>query len=336
MHELEKLEDGTFSVLRANDSPAHWHGLETIMSADASFDDWRNSPVFGWKIQRSKVRYAVDREGTQLEMPEQHVLFRSDNHKPLSVVSEDYHVVQPLQMLDFFKGFCEKNHLTMDTAGYIRGGVKFWALARTGNEFAVGNKDVVKQYVLLASSCDSSMATTGKHTSLRVVCSNTFHASINNGESAVKVRHSREFSETEMAINLGLMDDEFEQMALMAGAMQESYLSVPDAVLWFAELVSGKVGLDVDSAAEVASRSRVFTSLWDSYLHAPGAEFTLWGAFNAVTHNVDWIKGRSPSTRFDAAQFGTGATLKQKAWDKAVSVIEAARTASEAVSVASA
>jgi hypothetical protein len=80
----------------------------------------------------------------------------------------------------------------------------------------------------------------------------------------------------------------------------------------------------------------VFTSLWDSYLHAPGAEFSLWGAFNAVTHNVDWIKGRSPSTRFDAAQFGTGATLKQKAWDKAVSVIEAARTASEAVSVASA
>ena len=41
--------------------------------------------------------------------------------------------------------------------------MKFWALARTGNEINVGsNRDVVKQYVLLASSCDSSMATTAR------------------------------------------------------------------------------------------------------------------------------------------------------------------------------
>lgn len=335
MHELEKLEDGTFSVLRANDSPAHWHGLETIIPADAPFDTWRDNQVFNWAIKRAKVRFAIDREGTLREMPEQHVLFRSDNNKPLSVVSEDYHVVQPLQVLDFFKDFCEKNHLTMDTAGYIRGGVKFWALARTGNEFVVGDKDVVKQYILLASSCDSSMATIGKHTSLRVVCSNTFHASINNGESAVKVRHSREFSDTEMAINLGLMEDEFGQMAELANEMHDFRLSIPDAVVWFAELVSGRVGLDPEDAAEVANKSRVFTSLWDSYLKAPGAAFSLWGAFNAVTHNVDWVKGRSPSTRFDAAQFGAGAALKQKAWEKAVDAIEAARTPFEVVNIAS-
>lgn len=336
-HELEKMKDGTFSVLRASDSPAHWHGLETVMPADAAFDDWRDSPVFSWSIKRSKVRYAVDREGTQLEMPEQHVLFRSDDNRALSIVSEDYRVVQPLQVLDFFKDFCERNHLMMDTAGYIRGGVKFWALARTGNEFAVGDtmKDVVKQYVLLASSCDSSMATTGKHTSLRVVCSNTFHANLSNGESAVKVRHSREFSGTEMAINLGLMDEEFAQMSTLANEMSDFRMTVPDATVWFAELVSGRVGLEAEEAGDIANKSRVFRSVWDSYLRAPGAEFSLWGAFNAVTHNVDWVKGRSPSTRFDAAQFGAGAALKQAAWDKAVRVIESARAASEAVTVAS-
>lgn len=326
-HELEQLNDGTFSVLRAEDSETHWHRLETIIPTNAPFDAWLNSPVFDWEIQRSKVRYATSRDpdAAMSEMPAQHVLFRSDKKTPLSIVSEDYHVVQPRQVLEFFKDFCEKNHLTMDTAGYIRGGVKFWALASTGNAFSVGAKDLVKQYVLLASSCDSSMATTGKHTSLRVVCSNTFHASINNGETAVKVRHSRDFSETRMAVDLGLMDDDFAHMGRTANEMATFKLPVVDAITWFAELVSGRINMEVDEVTDIANRSRVFKSLWNSYTTAPGNEPTLWGAFNAVTHNVDWVKGRSPSTRFDTAQFGAGAALKQAAWEKAVSVIDGIR-----------
>ena len=338
-HELAQLTDGTYSMLRSEDTDISWHGLETVIPADAPFDTWLNHQVFDWKINRSKVRYAVSRDPDVplVEMPSQHVLFRSDNHKPLSTVSEDYHVVQPRQVLEFFQDLCAQNHLKLDTAGYIRNGVKFWALARTGNEVNIGaNRDVVKQYVLLASSCDSSMATTAKHTSLRVVCSNTFHASINNGEAAVKVRHSREFNETEVKMNLGLMDAEFVQLGEYANEMSRVMLQPTDAVRWFAELISNKVGLTDEEVFDIANKSRVHKSLWDSYVRAPGAQPTLWGCFNGVTYTVDHVRGRSFDTRFDSAQFGAGASLKKTAWDKAAALIEGIRAANDAMLVTAA
>lgn len=332
-HELTQLADGSYSMLRSHDSETSWHTLETVMPQGAQFSDWLNHPVFDWKIQRSKVRYNVDVLGTQLEMPGQHVLFRSDTRLPLSIVSEDYHIVQPKQVLEFFQTMCEANNLTMDTAGYIRGGVKFWALARTGNEFKIGLSDVVKQYVLLASSCDSSMATTAKHTSLRVVCSNTFHANLSNGEAAFRIRHSRQFNQTEVMINLGLLDNEFAQFGEYAGEMAKFNFSASDAMRWFAELISDKVGLTDEEVQDIAERSRIHKALTHSYTRAPGAEPTLWGVFNAVTHNVDWVKGRGFDSRFDSAQFGAGAALKRQAWDKAVEVINAVRSANEVMGV---
>ena len=38
-----------------------------------------------------------------LEMPEQIVLFRNDNLQPLGVVSKKYQVVQPREVLEFFR-----------------------------------------------------------------------------------------------------------------------------------------------------------------------------------------------------------------------------------------
>lgn len=326
-------------MLRSSDTDMSWHGLETVIPADAPFDDWLDHPVFAWHIKRSKVRYAISRDpdAPLVEMPGQHVLFRSDSGDPLSIVSEDYHIVQPNQVLDFFRDLCEANSLKMDTAGYIRNGLKFWALARTGNEVSVGKlADVVKQYVLLGTSCDSSMATTAKHTSLRVVCSNTFHASIGNGESAVRVRHSRAFNDTEVKLNLGLMDRDFAAFGDYANEMHSTIMSFTDAQRWFAELILGRTDLTDEELGDVLSKSRIYRSLWQSYTSAPGAQPTLWGAFNAVTHNVDWVKGRSFDTRFDSAQFGAGATFKQSAWDKAIAIIEGARKASEVIAVAAA
>lgn len=334
-HELYQLADGSYSMLRAHDSDTSWHGLETILPADATFDDWAGHPVFDWRIQRSKVRFNIDRQGTQLEMPSQHVLFRSDNHTPLSVVGDGYKIVQPKQVLEFFRDVCEANHLQMDTAGIIRNGQKFWALAKTGHEFNAAvegrSTDLVKQYVLLASSADSSMATTAKHTSLRVVCSNTFHASINNGESAIKVRHSTDFNESQVKLDLGLMTADFDTMGDYAREMAKTQLTVTDAIRWYVELLTGKHDLTDEEVAEFSTKSRVFKQFWEGYTTGPGADASVWGAFNGVTFTVDHVRGRGFDTRFDSAQFGQGANLKQSAWDQAVKVIEGARQASQLI-----
>lgn len=333
-HELAQLADGSYSMIRSADSSTSWHGLETVLPLDATFDDWASHPVFDWKIQRSKVRFAVSRDPSAplVESPDRHVLFRSDNHHPLSVVSSDYKIVQPRQVMEFFREVCEANHLTMDTAGVIRNGQKFWALARTGHEFNAatqGQTDLVKQYVLLASSADSSMATTAKHTSLRVVCSNTLHANIGNGESAIKVRHSTTFNEQQVKMDLGLMTEDFDNFAEQAQEMARTSITVPDALQWYATLLTGKYDMTEAEVAEWCGKSRVFKQFWESYTTAPGNEPTVWGLVNGITHALDHKKGRSFDTRFDSAQFGTGAKLKSDAWDMATAVINGARQTSQ-------
>lgn len=336
-HELTQLEDGTYSMIRAHNSDTSWHGLETVLPADATFDTWADHPVFDWKIQRSKVRFAVSRDPATplVEMPDRHVLFRSDTLAPLSVVGDGYKIVQPRQVLEFFRDVCEANHLTMDTAGVIRNGQKFWALARTGHEFDASTPgratDLVKQYVLLASSADSSMATTAKHTSLRVVCSNTFHANIGNGEAAVKVRHSTDFDAAQVKMDLGLMSEDFDKLGEYASEMAHASLTVTDAIRWYVELLTGKYDMTDEEVSQFATKSRVFRQFWEGYTTGPGNEPTVWGAFNGVTYTVDHLKGRGFDTRFDSAQFGQGATLKASAWQHAVRVIEGAKQASQLI-----
>ena len=151
MHQVE-------SMAYVGDRP--WHGLGNKLAAGQSIEQWRKDAGMDWEIKESAVSFVCGKDGigSLHEYPEQKVLFRSDTKRPLAVVSKRFQVVQPEEILEFYRGLTEDAGFELETAGVLREGRKFWALARTGNEFKVGNNDVVKQYVLLASSCDSSMA----------------------------------------------------------------------------------------------------------------------------------------------------------------------------------
>jgi phage/plasmid-like protein (TIGR03299 family) len=103
------------------------------------------------------------------------VLVRSGTHAALSIVSGDYQIVQPIEVLEFYRELMDLYGHTLETAGALAGGRKVWALARTGviSTADTGDKDKLAAYVLLATSCDKTLATTAAFTSARVVCQNT-------------------------------------------------------------------------------------------------------------------------------------------------------------------
>ena len=61
------------------------------------------------------------------------VLYRSDTHAPLSVVSQRYQVVQPREILEFYRDLTEISGFELETAGRFKGGRKIWALAKQVN-----------------------------------------------------------------------------------------------------------------------------------------------------------------------------------------------------------
>jgi len=187
-----------------------WHGLGNPLTPNQSIEVWAQQAGMDWRIESSDVSYmAKNDRGQSIIMPyeEQRVLYRSDTHAPLSVVSQRYQEVQPMEILNFYKDLTEQSGFELETAGVLKGGKKFWALAKTGQTSALKGKDVSNGYILLATACDGTLATTAQFTSIRVVCNNTLAIAL-KGQSAsagvVKVPHSTKFDAQKIKQQLGI------------------------------------------------------------------------------------------------------------------------------------
>ena len=183
-----------------------WHGLGNKLTTLQPIDVWKRQAGMDWMIEESEVRYITGNHtvGAIHSFPEQKVLYRSDTKRPLAVVSKRFQVVQPEEVLEFYRDLTEYSGFELETAGVLKEGRKFWALARTGQSTTLKGKDQVNGYLLLATACDGSLATTAQFTSVRVVCNNTLQIALGDNRGAVKVPHRSEFNADAVKQQLGI------------------------------------------------------------------------------------------------------------------------------------
>lgn len=181
-----------------------WHGLGNHLPPQQSLDVWLQAAGMDWTIEQSDVLYQGS-SGLHT-YPDSKVLYRTDTLAPLSVVSQRYNVVQPHEVLHFYQDLVEAGGFELETAGSLKGGRKLWALAKTGQDLVLKGGDLVKSYLLLATSCDGTLCTTAQFTSVRVVCNNTLQVAVGNQTGAIKVPHSIQFdaSAVKQALGLGI------------------------------------------------------------------------------------------------------------------------------------
>ena len=143
-----------------------WHGVGNKLARHQPIDVWKQQAGMDWQIEESEVRYVTGSHniGTINAFPQNKVLYRSDTKKPLAVVSKRFQVVQPGEILEFYRDLTATNGLELETAGVLREGRKFWALARTGQSATLRGRDRVNGYLLLATACDGTLATTAQFT----------------------------------------------------------------------------------------------------------------------------------------------------------------------------
>ena len=204
-----------------------WHGLGVALPADAPLDVWAQCAGMQWRICESPVQYRVAGASDPHYEPFKNykVLFRSDTLAPLSVVSKDYHLVQPSQVLEFFRDLVQTQGYQIETAGCLRGGRKFWALTRMQDVLDLPGNDKVEGYLLMASSCDGSLATVVIPTSIRVVCANTLHATLHDTESHVRIPHTREFDADWVCARLDLARQQWTDYAHLMQSMARKQVS---------------------------------------------------------------------------------------------------------------
>jgi phage/plasmid-like protein (TIGR03299 family) len=298
-----------------------WHGLGEKLTEGVPIEEWLKAARLGWRLKRLPVQYLAD--GGLQTMDDRFVLVRSDTHAGLSIVSGDYQIVQPSEVLEFYRELITLYGYTLETSGALDGGRKIWALARTGVTCFVdkGREDQLAAYILLATSCDKTLATTAAFTSIRVVCDNTLFFAMEDIKSArrpqVKVPHNLRFDPQSVKDELGLMDKPWSGFIAKVGEMAGHPMKPDAASSFFVDLLAQKQGKPLSSKAR--REHEAIIALFGS---APGqdlssAKETLWGAVNAVTYYVDHVRSGSAGDRLDSAWFGSGYALKEKAWVQA-------------------
>lgn len=321
-HEIDS-STGKPAIAYVGERP--WHGLGERLPAGAPIETWLRAARLDWELKRLPVQYLVD--GTLRTMEDRFVLVRSDTRAALSVVSGDYRVVQPKEVLEFYRELMKNYGYELETAGALDGGRKVWALARTGFTDAAdgGRKDELGAYVLLATSCDKSLATTAAFTSIRVVCQNTLFFAIEDVHSQrrphVKVPHHLRFDAHDVQEKLGLIDKAWAEFIARVRKMTGRPMKVDEASSFFQNLLLKKKDKALSTKAQ--SEHDTILALFES---APGQELnsakeTLWGAVNAVSYYVDHVRKTTAGDRLDGAWFGAGGALKEKAWSNASSLI---------------
>ncbi|MBN3777321.1 DUF932 domain-containing protein [Burkholderia sp. Ac-20345] len=308
-----------------------WHGLGNQLAPKQPLEVWARAAGMDWRIEEAEVRFvaAGNRSlGSIHAFPEQKVLYRSDNKAPLSVVSARYQVVQPEEILEFYRDLTEIGGFQLETAGVLKEGRKLWALARTGQSGTLKGKDEINGYLLLATACDGSLSTTAQFTSVRVVCNNTLQIALGGDNvGAVKVSHRSQFDAAAVKRQLGLAVSTWD--AFMARTKALSELKVTDsAAEAFLRRVLTYSTANLPDRETVAVNERAIKAVGQLYSgRGKGADLasasgTAWGLLNSVTEYVDHHRrARSDDHRLDAAWFGAGSTLKQKAWDEAMKLV---------------
>jgi phage/plasmid-like protein (TIGR03299 family) len=307
-----------------------WHGLGNKLAPKQPLEVWARAAGMNWSIEEAEVRFvaAGNRSlGSIHAFPEQKVLYRSDTQAPLSVVSARYQVVQPAEILEFYRDLTEVSGFQLETAGVLKEGRKLWALAKTGQSATLKGKDQVHGYLLLATACDGTLATTAQFCSVRVVCNNTLQIALGDSAGAIKVPHRSQFDAQAVKRQLGIAVSSWDAFMVRMKALSEREVSDAVAEKFLRRVLTYSTTTTADRDA-TAVNERAIKAVAQLYAgRGKGADMasasgTAWGLLNAVTEYVDHHRrARSDDNRRDAAWFGSGAALKEKAWDEILKLV---------------
>lgn len=324
-----------------------WHGLGQALTPGASIETWVKESGLDYDIISTPVKYEIPMVGDKSTLRNiegigsitqnfnaKKVLYRGDTQSPLSVVSSAYNVVQPREVLEFFRDLVEgvDANMHLETAGSLFGGTRYWAMANTNHEADVIKNDRICSRLLLTTSCDGTLATTAKFVSVRVVCNNTLRIALDSsaeGAAHVRVTHGSVFNPEKIKESLGLLDSGWESFLKNIKSMAKTKVTDDAAKDFIARIMLNdeekyedwKKNMDSVHKRVGDKLDTIFNMYKGEGMGADIVTGTVWGALNAITEYADHRIGQKNDNKLWNSWFGFSEGLKNKAFAQALEMV---------------
>ena len=300
-HEIAKTAAGADAMAYVGETP--WHGLGAKLDENAGLDVWAKASGLDFELDTVPV------QNGNISLAKKQIVYRKDTEVGLSVVSDNYKLVQPIEVLNFFAGYVE-GAAKLETAGVLHDGKRYWAMAKLDGEINIAG-DISKPYILLSSSCDGSLSTQARLTTVRVVCNNTLQMAT-QGKADVVVRHNSVFDAEKTKLQLEGIYESLEAHSKAMKVLAGIKLSDKKAEEFLAKLFKNEernLGRQPARVLELFKGDGLGADLESS-------KGTAFGLLNAFTQYADWEAGRNQNNRLFNSWFGANSDRKIEIADK--------------------
>ncbi len=302
-----------------------WHGLGKRLENAATSAEAIKAAGLDWKVTKEPLFLKGGRPVARA-----FATLREDTKAVLGVVGNVYQPLQNKDAFSFFDAVVGIKEAMYHTAGALGAGECVWILAKLPGIIRVVGDDITEKYLLLTNRHDGWGAATVMFTPIRVVCQNTLNIALSGAQARASLRHTATIGlrVEEVREQLGIIHAKFgifEEAAKRLAAVQLTREAFGNYLK--------NVGLAPEDKEKAPTRAKKIMEeviqLFEMGKGAnlPGARGTAWGAFNAVAEYADYVRASREKDGDDGAHsraksilFGSGAALKQKAWDKALAL----------------
>jgi len=300
-----------------------WHEQGQQVKRDVDAEAMLKAAGLDWQIEKRPARGAlpigecgggVKRYARYeiVRLPREGV--KGEQEVVLGIVSDRYEPLQNREAFEFFDPIVDRETAFFETAGALGQGERVWVMAKMPEAIEVVRGDECAKYLLLSNTHTGQGSVTVKFTAVRVVCENTLMLALNDGQQALRVRHSRS------------MADRMIDIADLIAAANAVYADAAELFVRLAKIELNRRLLEqymerVFPKSEAQKRKDEAPPKWVHVqrlldetpdLQLAGVRGTLWAAYNAVTRFEDYrvVEDEVSDSRLNRMWFGSGADLK--------------------------
>lgn len=329
-HEIGRYDSGAFN------EPA-WHGLLKVkgdyFTKEFALDP--NGANVGWRVGVMPLQVPVVMpDGTTkiVIVPDYQMTYREDlpadnPYRYLAPVGGRYTPIQNADAADMAESIAEASGACFASAFSMKNGRKVVFLLKLP-ETVRALDDTLETYLMVCNTHDGTKVLEAILTNVRVVCNNTYTMAIGGAENVWRIRHTDNATTRidEAKAVLGLVRNFNEKFGDAVTELAQKKVNDAFVDAYFKALFP--INPNGKFSTRTLNIRNTVRSLYEGGMKGANMDAikgTRWGLVNAVTEYVDHkrtirvTKGRDfAEARADSLLFGSGATLKQTAFNLAV------------------